>query len=411
MGTGNELKRWSQKNRDNDLPDAMFNARVPSMTWVFFVYFISMIVQVLHEPSIISLTFFSGLMLLHASLIWHFSSLTEKYPWVYFMIQGLIILGCSLIMDQATFMLLLGMYPVLTGQSVGVYYQRIKMVMLSVFYYVLFLSTFFIMEQCELLILMSILYIMMTVIFVSFADLFLKQVHARKRTQTFLEDLERAHRKVEELTLANERQRMARDLHDTLAQGLAGLIMQLDAVDAHLTKGNSKRAQEIVQHSMIHAKKTLSEARLAIDNLRSKTLATADFSDAIRDEIERFQNATGIQVFLDMSMDGSIPELMMEHGLYIIGECLTNVARHAEASHVWVYIRIEDEIMNLEIKDDGKGMTSNKKGSMSGHYGLIGMKERVRILGGSLIITNNIPRGTLIKIDTSDEKGESPDDI
>ncbi|MGV2806723.1 sensor histidine kinase, partial [Clostridium perfringens] len=96
---------------------------------------------------------------------------------------------------------------------------------------------------------------------------------------------------------------------------------------------------------------------------------------------------------------------------YIIGECLTNVARHAEASHVWVYIRIEDEIMNLEIKDDGKGMTSNKKGSMSGHYGLIGMKERVRILGGSLIITNNIPRGTLIKIDTSDEKGESPDDI
>ncbi|MEK3659557.1 sensor histidine kinase [Paenibacillus sp. FSL F4-0236] len=407
METGNEFKQWSQKNQYNDLPDAMFNARVPSMTWVFFIYSISMIVQVLHEPSFISLSFFSGLMLLHASLIWHFSSLTEKYPWVYFMIQGLIIQGCALIMDQATAMLLLGMYPVLTGQSIGVYNHRIKMVMLSVMYYVFFLSTFFIIGQTELLILMSILYVMMSVIFVSFADLFLKQVHARIRTQTFLEDLERAHRKVEELTLANERQRMARDLHDTLAQGLAGIIMQLDAVDAHLTKGNSQRAQEIVQHSMVHAKKTLSEARLAIDNLRSKTFATVDFSDAIREEIERFNNATGIPVFLDMSMEGSIPKLIMEHGLHMIGECLTNVARHAEAKHVWVYVRIEDENMNLEIKDDGKGISSNHRGSKAGHYGLIGMKERVRILGGSLIITNNIPCGTLIKIETKGKKGEN----
>ncbi|KJB88134.1 hypothetical protein AZ66_09120 [Paenibacillus sp. E194] len=407
METGNEFKQRSHINRYNELPDAMFNARVPSMTWVFFIYFISMFVQILHGPSFISLSFFSGLMLLHASLIWHFSSLTAKYPWVYFMIQGLIIMGCALIMDQALFMVLLGMYPVLTGQSVGVYDDRSKIVMLSVVYYVLFLSTLYMMGQSESMVLMTILYAMMNVILVSFADLFLEQVHARFRTQAFLEDLERAHRKVEELTLANERQRMARDLHDTLAQGLAGIIMQLDAVDAHLTKGNSQRAQEIVQHSMVHAKKTLSEARLAIDNLRSKTFATVDFSDAIRNEVERFKNATGIQVLLDMNMKGSIPKLMMEHGLYIIGECLTNVARHAEANHVWLYVRIEDGNMKLEIKDDGIGIALSQKNSLTGHYGLIGIKERVRILGGTLIITNNIPRGTLIQIDTPEKKGEN----
>ncbi|WP_152397633.1 sensor histidine kinase [Paenibacillus cellulositrophicus] len=408
MKTENGLKQRTQQNRYNDnLPDTLVNARVPSMTWVLFIYFLSMFVQLLHEPSLIALSFFSGLMILHASLIWHFSSLTDKYPWVYFLIQGLIIMGCALIMDQATPLLILGLYPVLTCQSVGVYYHKIKMVMLSVFYYVLLISTLFIMGQLEMLILLSILYVMITVILVSFADLFLKQVHARIRTQAFLEDLGRAHRKVEELTLSNERQRMARDLHDTLAQGLAGIIMQLDAVDAHLTKGNNQRAQEIVQHSMIHAKKTLSEARLAIDNLRSKTFVTVDFSDAVHEEVERFKNATGIQVFLDMSMKGGVSKLMMEHGLYIIGECLTNVARHAKASHVWVCIHIEDENMKLEIKDDGIGIASNQKNSMSGHYGLIGMKERVRILGGSLIITNNIPCGTVIKIDTTDKKGET----
>ncbi|WP_165867452.1 sensor histidine kinase [Paenibacillus pinisoli] len=398
--------KWLQRNRFNDLPDAMFNARVPSMMWVLFIYIISMLVQILYEPSIISLAFFSGLMLLHGSLIWHFPLLTEKHPWVYFLIQGLIIQVCALIMYQAAFLLLLGMYPVLTGQSVGKYNHRIKMILMSALYYGLYVATLLLMGQSEILILMSILYMMMVFVFVSFAGLYLKQVKARIRTQAFLEELELAHRKVKELTLANERQRMARDLHDTLAQGLAGIVMQLDAADAHLMKGNSKRAHEIVQHSMGHAKKTLSEARLAIDNLRSKAFVTIDFSDAVREEVERFKKATGIQVVLDMRVDGGISELVMEHMLHIIGECLTNVARHAEARQVWVYIRIEDENLELEVKDDGKGIDLNQIGNMSGHYGLIGIKERVRILGGSLNITNNVPQGTLIKIDTVAEGGE-----
>ncbi|MBJ8194055.1 sensor histidine kinase, partial [Bacillus cereus] len=78
--------------------------------------------------------------------------------------------------------------------------------------------------------------------------------------------------------------RMARDLHDTLAQGLAGLIMQLEAIDAHLTKGSTQRAQEIVQQSMSQVRRTLSDSRRAIDNLRSKTISEVDFAEAVEEE-------------------------------------------------------------------------------------------------------------------------------
>lgn len=69
------------------------------------------------------------------------------------------------------------------------------------------------------------IFILMLIVVLAYAILFLKQVQERLKIQSFLEDLREAHEKVEELTLANERQRMARDLHDTLAQGVAGLIM------------------------------------------------------------------------------------------------------------------------------------------------------------------------------------------
>lgn len=95
----------------------------------------------------------------------------------------------------------------------------------------------------------------------AFAIMFFRQVHERQRIQSFLQDLQEAHKKVEELTLANERQRMARDLHDTLAQGVAGLIMRLEAADAHLSRGNTERTGEIIKQSMQQARRTLADAR------------------------------------------------------------------------------------------------------------------------------------------------------
>ncbi len=110
---------------------------------------------------------------------------------------------------------------------------------------------------------------------VIYVTLYIRQHEAREQAQNLLKELEAANQQlseyaaqVEDLTIATERQRLARDLHDTLSQGLAGLILQLEAVDANLKNERQDRAVEILQQSMEHARATLADARLAISDLR-----------------------------------------------------------------------------------------------------------------------------------------------
>ena len=174
-------------------------------------------------------------------------------------------------------------------------------------------------------------------------------------------DLEAAHReladyaaRVEDLTLAAERQRMARELHDTLAQGVAGLVLQLEAADSHLAAGRAERAQGIVQQAMGRARDTLADARRAIEDLRAVPPAV-DLEDALRHEVTRFTDATGIPCALDFALTVPLPEATAEHLLRIVAEGLTNIARHAQAAHAWVTIAESDGDVTIEVGDDGVG--------------------------------------------------------
>ncbi|MNC44148.1 Sensor histidine kinase LiaS [compost metagenome] len=217
--------------------------------------------------------------------------------------------------------------------------------------------------------------------------------------------MEKAHKKVEELTLANERQRLARDLHDTLAQGVAGLIMQLEAVDAHISQGNVQRAQEFIEISMSQARRTLAEARLAIDNLRAKSVSRIDFEEAITDEVRRFKQATGINVIHQMKIGSLLTGTLKEHSLQIISESLMNVAKHAKADKVWISVLEQNNHIQIEIKDNGVGFDTNLIGKKTGHYGILGLYERVRLIGGEIII-RSLSSGTRIQIEVPIYKGD-----
>ena len=128
---------------------------------------------------------------------------------------------------------------------------------------------------------MALLYVLPAFVLVVVSAL--RQARARVQTQRLRQELEQAHRqladdavRLEELTRAAERQRMARELHDTLAQGLAGLILQLEAVKAHLVAGREERALEIVIQAMGRARTSLTTARSAIDDLRTETMTPTD---------------------------------------------------------------------------------------------------------------------------------------
>jgi NarL family two-component system sensor histidine kinase YdfH len=93
---------------------------------------------------------------------------------------------------------------------------------------------------------------------------------------------------------------MARELHDTLAQGLAGLILQLEAATSHLADHNTARTAAILEQAMMRARQTLAEARQAIDDLRSERPASGDLAAAMHHEARRFTDATGIPCTLEV---------------------------------------------------------------------------------------------------------------
>jgi NarL family two-component system sensor histidine kinase YdfH len=394
------------KNNSEDTLNVMLESRGPIIAWIIAVYIGSIIIESLSAIRMIPILFFTGILLLHISLHWHWNSLIEKRHWIYFFFQGILITAAAFLMPVGYPLLLIFLYPVLIGQCIGVYHKKISIFIVALYYFFLYSCITVWMANVKQTVSLLPFLILMTVVVVTVANLMLRQFHARIRTQTFLSDLESAHRKVEELTLANERQRMARDLHDTLAQGLAGLIMQLEAIDAHLSNQNSKRAHEIVLQSMDRARSTLSEARHAIDNLRTKSVMNINLVEAVRNETERFTQATGIAVLLKMDLRDDFSRLLTEHLLHIVRECLTNVDRHAQAHQVWLTMSKIEERLMIIIKDDGKGLDANLIGKHSGHYGLLGIQERIRIIGGTWMITSNVPKGTIIQIEAPMTKGE-----
>lgn len=191
--------------------------------------------------------------------------------------------------------------------------------------------------------------------------------------------------KIESLTLQNERQRMARELHDTLAQGVAGLVLQLEAAKAHLASNRGDRASAIVEQALLRARSTLAESRAAIDNLR---LAPVNLADSVHETVERFRQAAGIPCETEVSVnEHQLSPETTGHALSILGESLTNIARHAQATHVKVKLFVQNETLELEVRDNGVGF--DVKQNHSGHYGLIGMHERARLTGGFLAIESN----------------------
>jgi NarL family two-component system sensor histidine kinase YdfH len=245
----------------------------------------------------------------------------------------------------------------------------------------------------------------------SLVTLVVHQSNERKRTQQLLRELETAHRQLEQfagqtadLARAAERQRMARELHDTLAQGLAGLILQVEAIDARLVRGGNAQAQTIVQQAMGRARATLGEARLAIDDLRetesdSETAFSGTaLSAAIQEEVVRFSAASSVYCVIESNPPPTVPANIYKHTLRAVAEALSNIARHAHAQHAWVQLCEGEGTLCITVRDDGSGFDPAAVNTRNGHYGLTGLRERARLARGELAVTSAPGKGTTVDL-------------
>ncbi len=352
-------------------------------------------IPALQEPA--RLIPFVTLMLVHITLYWFspiFMKSTRQIV-IYLVVQAALIFVITLF--PRDFSIVLGLYPALLGIAVGMLRgerrERRQVILVVVIWLGLVTGNLLLIQGNDMLWTWLLYAPPLTLFVVIYVVLYMRQVEARDHAQTLLRELEVAHaelaehaERIEALTLAAERQRMARELHDTLAQGLAGLLLQLEAADSHLDAGRGERAQGIVQQAMARARATLAEARRAIDDLRATQLSAPDLADAIRDEATHFSDATGIPCDLDLALPDALPTALCEHALRAVAEGLTNVARHAQAQQVEVRAAEDGAWLTIEVRDDGAGFDPEAALSRAGHYGLLGLRERARLSGGTLEI-------------------------
>lgn len=396
------------KNVDQTIPFA--ESRIPILIWMVLIYTAAVVMQSSVDYSRwIETIFFSGIMILHGSLYWYSPTLAMKHPTLYFVSQGLLIYVASYLVPNGSPITLIGLYPLLISQSLGVFDQKRKIASVALGCYVLMCIAFVITGWSSAFLLLISIFILMNIVVVSYAMLFLRQVHARLRTQKFLNELERTHRKVEELTLANERQRMARDLHDTLAQGLAGLLMQLEAADEYLDQSNSERAQDIIKKAMLRGRSTLSDARLVIDDLRLNGDGESDFARLVRTTIDKFEAETSLSITYDAPSTLTLPAFVTEHCIHIITEGMTNVVKHADATRIQLTVRLDHSAKHLliRVEDNGIGFNMDMIGKRTGHYGLIGIRERARLLEATTNFRSTIGEGTILEVTIPLKNGEN----
>ncbi|AJA46414.1 signal transduction histidine kinase [Clostridium pasteurianum DSM 525 = ATCC 6013] len=378
--------------------------KMPTIVCIILIYIATLFLQNIRKPSLFASMIFTVVIISYLIIYLFCNTFKARYS-VYFVIQGIIIFGAAFIMQKGYYALFMGMIPVLISQGIGFYYDKFKVIFIFLFLYAVFCGTVVIIDGANQLA-QTIPFLLIAVIaVVAYSSIFFKQVKLRIHTQKILKELELAYDRVEELTLTNERQRMARDLHDTLSQGLAGVIMQLEAVNANLNKNNTARAQEIVKNAMVHARKTLADSRLVIDDLRNEDNLEIDFVNLIEDEVAKFKNISNIFVNLDINIKSKLYTKVIEYILYIVRECLNNIARHAKAKNVQIDITEKDRQININVIDDGVGFDVRSLDKVYGHYGILGITERVRAIQGKIKIKSEKKVGTQINIIIPAEKG------
>jgi two-component system NarL family sensor kinase len=219
------------------------------------------------------------------------------------------------------------------------------------------------------------------------------------------------------LATIEERNRLAREIHDTLAQGLAAITLQLETADA-LAERRPERAHEAIRRALTLARANLEEARRSVSDLRAAPLRNRTLPEALRELARETEEDTLTITYRYAPADFPLLSPRLESALYRIAqEALSNVKKHAQAEQVSLTLSLDNNELCLSVYDDGLGFqvdealeTAARASGQAGHFGLIGINERVKLLGGTLCIDSTSDSGTCLVVCVPLEKDGRSDD-
>jgi len=232
--------------------------------------------------------------------------------------------------------------------------------------------------------------------------------HLEELVEERTAELKRSHQQLRELAAhvqtarEQERAEVAREIHDELGQVLTGLEMDLAWLHTRLSESDNAASRQVLldkistMSSLVDA--TVESVQRIAAELRPGVLDDFGLLAAIEWQAQEFQKRTGIACNLVLAIEHIQPDDAVSTTLFrIVQEALTNVARHAEATVVAISLKQEQNKLSLKVKDNGKGITQDAM-SGSASLGILGMRERTRMLGGELTITGLPEKGTTVEV-------------
>jgi signal transduction histidine kinase len=200
---------------------------------------------------------------------------------------------------------------------------------------------------------------------------------------------------LENLTISRERNRMSRELHDTVVHALSGLSVQLETTKAYLDI-DINTASTLLDQSLESTRKGLTETRRALKSLRANPLEDLGLIQAIQQLARSAAERAKLNLEIDLPKQEIILPPDVEQCVYrITQEAVENVVHHANAKYLGINLTVNEKDLQLVIRDDGIGFDP-KMDSSIGHYGIIGMMERAQLVGGDITLTSKPNQGTTI---------------
>lgn len=376
----------------------MFTIELPIIVGVLMAYTATVFFQNVHNWNVRSIFGFSIVIALHIAMYLLREQIFKGRLFLYFFVQGIIIFTLSIIIKDNYQAAYLGLLPLIMAQSIHLLKDGKKILYAVWYYYTIYICTIIFYQGFgEVLYSISLLILITSAISV-YGYFYTKQIRAYEKSQRLLFELEATYDKLEEATREKERQKLARDIHDTLSQGLVGVLMKLEALEINIERGNTEKSKKITQNAIYQVRDNLKEAREIIRDLRLQQDENRELGVAIQEEIKRFQNASNAEILINWNGNIEVSPIIYKNVSFIVREILTNIKKHAKASKVIINISLETDKIAIRIEDNGIGFDYFHFNRMYGHYGIIGLKERAKMIEGDLWIESHKKKGTCVTL-------------
>lgn len=385
-----ESKREIKKN--------IFAMEMPIIGGVLMAYTATVFFQSVHNWNIRAIFGFSVVIALHIAMYLLREEIFKSNLFLYFIVQGILIFTLAIVIKENYQAAYLGLIPLIMAQSIHLLKDRKKIFYTIWYYYSIYIATICFYQGFEEFLYSISLLILITSAISVYGYFYSRQIRAYEKSQRLLFELEATYDKLEEVTKEKERQKLARDIHDTLSQGLVGVLMKLEALEINLEDNDMEKSKEITRSAIANVRSNLKEAREIIQDLRLKREENRDLGATINEEIERFKEDSDVELIVNWNGNIKVSPIINKNISFIVREVLSNVRKHAKASRVIINISLEADKIAIRIEDNGIGFDYFHFNKLYGHYGIIGLIERAKIIKGDFQIDSHKKKGTCVAL-------------